>query len=430
MRILLIQPPLVQNIISCITNYLPEPLALQLLAANLSNHDVFLADLRLSDNLIECLENIEPGLVGISCSSMTEVAVTRKLSEIVKKVDPNIHVVIGGQYPTLVPEDFSNYDIDFIVLGEGEIAFSELADSLEVNKRDLDSVDGIGIFADSRLYKTKPRRLIDDIDILQPPDRDIIADYKEEYYNKQGRHVTSTLTTRGCLSRCSFCTLWKFYHGFYRERSPENIYDEVKNLDEELIHFIDDNFLHDINRSWRSLKLFSGLKIKKKYVFQLRADIAAKHPELISAWVDIGLDTIALGLESFRTEDLKKLRKNTTREINDESLRALKNLPLKIAPFFMVSPDYTHNDFDQLIEYIEGWDLKYPIFTVLTPLPGTALYEQVKNDIILNEHKFFDLCHPVVKTRLPYKEFMDRFLGLYKRFYLSDDDILQTGTYG
>ena len=421
MKILLVQPPLVQNIISCVTNYLPEPLALQLLAANLTDHDVFLVDLRFSNNLIEYIQNIEPDLVGITCASMPEVPLIKEASHIIKKVNPNIHVVIGGQYPTFVPEEFiNNSSIDFIVFGEGEITFSELVDTLETNGKNVNSVEGIGIIDGEHLYQTKPRRLIDDIDLLPFPDRDLITDYKNAYYNREGQYVTSMLTTRGCPSRCSFCSLWRFYHGTYRERSPENIYAEIESLDEELIHFIDDNFLHNVDRSWRILELLSGLEKKKKYIFQLRADIPLKYPELISAWVDIGLNIVNIGLESFKTEDLKMMRKNTSREINDKTLAVLKKFSINVVPFFIVSPYYDEEDFNRLVEYIESWGIKYPIFSVLTPLPGTVLYEQMKDEIILKDFKFYDLGHPVVKTRLPYQKFMNNFFNLFKRFYCNE----------
>ena len=109
--------------------------------------------------------------------------------------------------------------------------------------------------------------------------------------------------------------------------------------------------------------------------------------------------------------------KGTTREINNEALGILKNLRVELVPHFVISPDYDENDFDNLADYISSWGLHNPVFSVLTPLPGTELYERMKRRIIVRDPSLFDLAHPVVETYLPYDKFMNRFLGLYEEFY-------------
>ena len=77
-----------------------------------------------------------------------------------------------------------------------------------------------------------------------------------------------------------------------------------------------------------------------------------------------------------------------------------------------------------LAEYVESMDLRQPVFCILTPLPGTVLYEERKADIITNDYGKYDLTHTVLPTRLPIDEFYEQYANLYRRSYLKERDTI------
>lgn len=81
---------------------------------------------------------------------------------------------------------------------------------------------------------------------------------------------------------------------------------------------------------------------------------------------------------------------------------------------FIVDPDFTQEDFQQLKQYRESRGIIYPQFTILTPLPGTDLYERRKGELVTQDYRLFDALHAVLPTRLPREVFYKEFAGLYR----------------
>lgn len=84
---------------------------------------------------------------------------------------------------------------------------------------------------------------------------------------------------------------------------------------------------------------------------------------------------------------------------------------------FIVHPDYERRDFQKLHAYVQGLGLRMPAFTVLTPLPGTVLFEEVRDRILTTNYELFDLLHAVLPTHLPSVDFYREFAGLYRSTY-------------
>jgi hypothetical protein len=82
-----------------------------------------------------------------------------------------------------------------------------------------------------------------------------------------------------------------------------------------------------------------------------------------------------------------------------------------------VDPAFDREDFRRLSEYVEENNLTHPIFTILSPFPGTDLYDMVKKTFITESFELIDFFHTVLPTKLPLDEFYDEFLGLYHRAY-------------
>lgn len=423
MNVLLVQPSLNPKVTGPQTDYLVEPMALELLGANLPNHEVFLSDLRVEDDLIDKISSLQPQLVGITCCAMTEVPVCRTIAKTVKDISPSTRVVLGGQHPTFSPEDFLDCGVDYIVRGEGEKTFAELVDVLEQRPANVNDLAGIAVVEGKRCYTTRSRPQIQDLDSIAVPDRALVARFKHAYY--KGRNVATVLTSRGCPYRCSFCTIWKFFASTYRQRSSESVRREIEALDTDMIHMADDTFMYDTAWSWRMLEALRSLSKPRQYKFWVRPDIVVRNPELLRAWVEIGLRTACIGLESCDSGALARMHKGTTLETNNKALEILLSLGVEIVPNFIISPSYEAKDFNRLASYVRHWQFSAPVFTVLTPLVGTDFYDEMRDHIVETRPEKYDLVHPVIPTKLTTREFAGRFYQLYEEFYFGQDHLSQ-----
>jgi radical SAM superfamily enzyme YgiQ (UPF0313 family) len=99
---------------------------------------------------------------------------------------------------------------------------------------------------------------------------------------------------------------------------------------------------------------------------------------------------------------------------NSEAIRILHDMGITIVGDFIVSPDYKESQFETLAKYIEVNAIDLPILTVLTPLPGTHLYESVKDQIVIHDLDFYTLTNAVVPTQLEEEVFYQNYAGLLK----------------
>jgi radical SAM superfamily enzyme YgiQ (UPF0313 family) len=227
------------------------------------------------------------------------------------------------------------------------------------------------------------------------------------------------LTSRGCPFRCNFCACWKLLNGRYFVRSPESVVEELMVLpeDTDLVYFADDNTLHNIKKSWQLCRLIQSKRLKFKYSMFARADTIVRHPDLIECLRNIGLAYLTVGIESIRDEGLAGMKKKTTVAMNNEAIRILQRLGIANAAHFIIDPGFGRDDFEALFQYVKKADLFQPVFTVLTPYPGTDLYAEKMGKIIIRDFDFYDVVHSVFPTRLDRKEFYREIERLYIKCY-------------
>ncbi|MDD5687859.1 MAG: radical SAM protein [Elusimicrobia bacterium] len=418
MKVLLIQPPLNPNIIGAGTGFLTEPLALEILAASIPHHDVHILDMRIDNNLTKTLDSFRPDIVGIT-SLTPDVYIAKEILFKIKKYNQQILTVIGGHHATMIPEDFKESYIDVVVIGEGEVTFKELVDAFE--KKDIFSnIKGIAFKnGEKDLFFTTPRELISNMDDMPVPNRSLTANHRNEYFRGSWRPVASIMTSKGCPFRCNFCALWKINNGKYFVRSPESVVDELENIKEHFIDFAEDNALHDIPRAEKIYELIKKRGIKKTYKLYARSDTIVRHPEIVEKWKEIGMELVLIGLESFKDDELKELNKHNTISNNEKAVSILQENGVEIAAYFIINPNYIKEDFDRLAEYVQKLNLKQPIFTVLTPLPGTDFYKEKYNELTTHNYQMYDFVHSVLPTKLPTKDFYKCLIELYRKTYAS-----------
>jgi len=416
LRVLLIQPR-ARDGLGFKSVFCTEPLGLEIVGAALKEHQVSLWDMLDETSPANIIAAFRPQAVGISCSFTVDVYTVINIAQVIKEMAPATFIFVGGHHASLCPEDFFYPFINAIVTGEGETTTPEMLAALEGNQ-DLTNVAGLIINLPEGQFTTKNRIPLAKLDDAPLPDRWLTADYQQKYYLGFRRPTAAVETSRGCPYRCNFCSVWRFHRGKVRTMSPLRVVEEVSRLKAKEIFFTDDNFLVDVPRAVEIAGLIKkqGLP-RKNYIFQARSDTIVKHPDVVKQWKEVGLDHVFIGFEKIDDEDLKQVNKHNSVENNEKAFKFLKSLGIGVYASFIVDPGFTAKEFQKLLAYINRLRIMQPYFSVLTPLPGTELFSQVKGRLTTLNYEFFDLLHAVLPTNLPLQEFYHQFTNLYKQAY-------------
>jgi radical SAM superfamily enzyme YgiQ (UPF0313 family) len=413
MKILLIQPAKPGKALGGEDFSIFEPLALEYLAAGVApDHDVRILDMRLDTDLDFHLRDFRPDVVGIT-SYTVHVNTVNRLFEQIKSFNPEICTVVGGHHATVSPGDFYTPHIDLIVSGEGVFPFREAMVRLE-KKQGLSEMPGAISLANGAVLLHQDDHDLD-LDAFPFPRRDLTNAYRQSYFSEWMRPLASIRTSKGCHFRCQFCALWKLTGGRYLSRTPERIVEELGTIREDYVFFADDESLLDTARMATLADLIVRTGIRKRFFLYGRSDTIAHNPKLLEKWKKAGLERIFVGLEFMRDQDLKKVRKGSTVANNEKALHILKDLGIDIWPMFMVRPEFDRQDFMDLRTYCLGLDLDFIGFSVLTPLPGTDLYDEVRDQLINANFDYFDFFHTLLPTKLPLPDFYQELASLFKR---------------
>jgi radical SAM superfamily enzyme YgiQ (UPF0313 family) len=410
MKVLLVQPRTPPGAIAGDDWFVFEPLALEYLAAGVAQDaEVRILDLRFDVDLRDELEAFEPDLVGITAYTV-HVNMVRQLCERVKRWDPDVLTVVGGHHATVAPEDFESPAIDLTVVGEGVHPLREIVSRLESRTR-FEGIPGVAA-SGSDSFVPLDDALAADLDALPEPARKLTTPYRSRYFCDWMKPLASIRTSKGCPYRCRFCALWKLTCGKYLKREPQMVLDELAGIEEENVFFADDESLIDSQRMMTLAGLIAESGIRKRYFLYGRSDTIARSPDLLEAWRKIGLTRVFVGLEFFRDGDLEYVGKKSTVSDNENAIRILHDLDIDIYASFVLRPEFEMRDFRELRRYCRSLRLSYPTFAVLTPLPGTDLYEEVKDDLITDNYDYFDFIHTLLPTRSTLKEFYRNYAWL------------------
>ncbi len=414
MKIMLIQPRRKDGLgltgLSCL-----EPLALEFVASSVKEHDIKLIDLFEPREIEKEIKKFSPDICGISCSFTMDVNYSLEISRVIKRASPRTLVFIGGHHASLSPENFMVDSVDGIILGEGEITFRELVSKISGDGR-LSDVRGLLLNTGEGFMETGIRELEKNIDPLRPF-REISKKYRKAYYFGFESPVAMVETTRGCPYRCTFCSVHKFFRGKVRMKSPEGVVEELMDLPEEAVFFSDDNFFINPERSMRLAELIKREGIRKRFYIQARSDTIVRHPELVKAWAEVGLKGVFIGFERPDDEGLSELRKQNKAKNNELAVEIIKSAGVGPTGTFIIEPEETREGFRRILAYAKKLGLRSCGFTVLTPLPGTELFEKVKDKITSFNWDLYDCLHAVLPTKLPLNEFYEELSKLYKAFF-------------
>ncbi len=387
MKVLLIQPPDFHMITTNVPSVVDEesgaypPLGILYIAAFVeqnTNYEVEILDTlldRLSyEQIEEEIRKRKPDVVGIQAMTFTliDASLTAKA---VKRVDPDIPVIFGGPHVYIYPQETMQIpEVDYIVLGEGEVTFSSLLETLEEN-RDPSTVPGIGYRQNGEFKQTSLVPLNTNLDNLPLPARHLVPSHR--YYSVLAKEtpITTMMTSRGCPYQCIFCDRPHLGKSF-RYRSPENVVNEMKVCEDMGIREIfiyDDTFTVRRDRVLEICRLYNeyGLNIK----WDVRAHINTINDEVLDALASAGCTRIHYGVESGTREILKVIKKNIVLDRIQEVFTKTKQRGITTLGYFMIgNPSETKEQVLETIEFACRLNADYIHLSVATPFPATELY--------------------------------------------------------
>ena len=308
----------------------------------------------------------------VCISTITSTAI--RAYSIVKRVKAfGIPTVIGGAHPTFLPDEALQY-ADFVIRGEGEHSLVELIEHLERGTTALAAVKGLSYRDKHGENVHNPRReFLEDLDSLPLPDFSLVHTW----------HPSNTYpvsTSRGCPFDCKFCSVISMFGRNYRHKSVAATIKELKyaaSVSKATKFIIDDNFTADKKRTREILKAMIAEGIKTRWSAQVRTDVATDR-ELLRLMADSGCHTLYIGFESINPRTLEAYNKKQRVEDIISSIGTIRDRGIHIHGMFVLGAD---TDDIETITGTADFAKKYGIdtvqFLVLTPLPGTPLFDEM-----------------------------------------------------
>lgn len=411
MRILLINPPIVSqkwDITGSDIPYLPYTLAYLAAYLRSKKHEVIAIDafgerpqlIRKYKNGYEIrglnsMEIVEkvPTNVDVICvipNSVTKHSFAVELVKDLRKIFQNIPIIVAGNIFSVVVypmsesyEEYLKAGADFVVLGEAEIAVSEILMHLQ-GKKNLNEIYGIAFFEKGNIVLT-PIKFIEKLDDLPFPAYDIIP--LQNYWSlryahgpKKGKYLP-LITSRGCPYACKFCASNAMHKGNWRSRSPKNVVDEIeahiKKYGVSDFHIEDLNPTIDKKRIQEICKEITKrrLNITWKIVAGTKAETLDKNT--IEEMARAGCKYISISPESGSERILKLMGKPFDHEHQISLVKHLNTLGIKTQACFVIGfPGESPQDLKLTKAYIHklaiaGVD-EIALF-IAAPMPGSDI---------------------------------------------------------
>jgi radical SAM superfamily enzyme YgiQ (UPF0313 family) len=368
-------------------NYKQVPLGLAYLASSARKKhsvDVRICDASFldikEDAVVQYAREFRPDIVGMAAYTPT-MGFIRRVAASLRRSLPESLIVFGGPHVTALP--FENLDVaDLCILGEGERTFEELVDRF-IGKRPFETIAGLSLKKDGRCVRTGERELIEDLDSIPFPARDLypLTTYSHIYPYRLGNPFYSAIvTSRGCGYDCSFCSNKLMWKRRVRVRSLDNVFAEIEVLVRDykisLLRIGDDNFITSPDRVVQFCRMKRRFFPELKWFCHARAD--ALTPTLIKEMKAGGCVETQIGVESGDDLILGRCNKRATTAVVRKSIRALRNNGINVwATCIIGNEGDTPESVEKTIRFAQEADPTYCSFMFLSPLPGTRSHENM-----------------------------------------------------
>lgn len=391
MRFLFINPPMDYNAVGKIftfESYFP-PLGIIYLAKVIEdlghNAEVFdfFAEQFTEEKLKKALSTTD--VVCITISSQVSGSVV-KIVDFIKKIYPNMPVIIGGPHCTVQGElALKEIKADISVTGEGEVTIVDLVDALN-GKKELSKIHGVFYREKEKIKTGLPSIEIEDLDSISFPSRHLLLKYKYGYRTGIPQltkgDLTSIITSRGCPFHCTFC-ISNIISKKYRLRSAENVvaeFHEIQNLGYRSVFVIDDNFLANKKRAIQIMDLMIKENVDLElWIVGSRVDDVEK--DLFKKMKKAGVFSLEFGIESGNQDVIDFYNKNITLEKIKKVVKlSNKSGFFTVGNFILGAPIETEKHLRNTIKFAKKLPLDFAYFTPLTYLKGSQIWQKAVDE--------------------------------------------------
>jgi len=322
---------------------------------------------KIIDENFETFEFEEADLVGITAFT-SNINRGYEIAQLYRK--RKIKVIMGGIHASMIPDEVMRYT-DSVIVGEVEGIWQKAIKDFENNKL---SSKYIGPKIDLEHFKIIPRR-----DLLH-------SNYLWQ----------SVQTSRGCPFNCEFCSVSRYLGKTYRCRKAEDVLEELKGIDSKYIFFTDDNLIgYNTDSIARAKQLFKGMikyNLNKKWWMQTSIN-SADDEEVVELAAKAGCMFVFIGFETISLDTLKGMKKGVNIKTGVNNYRRVVDTFHKygigVLGAFIIGNDYeTPEYYKQLANFIIQSNIDMMQLSILTPLPGTNLMEQLQEEDRLVYRKF------------------------------------------
>jgi radical SAM superfamily enzyme YgiQ (UPF0313 family) len=425
LKVCLISPPY-NSAVKSVVGISSPPLGLAYLASSVRrDHEVRVIDANVlnysMDDVRRELKNFYPDVVGIT-SVTPSIPKAYEVARIAKSVREDCKVILGGPHASFLPEQTLKEckDVDVVVKGEGEETFAELMEAFE-GKSNLNRVRGLSFREDGKIIDNEPRAFIKNVDDIPFPSMDLLPMDK---YRSNGVKYTTMLTSRGCPFNCSFCSSSRLFGGHWRGRSPENVAEEIKLIYEEYkirnIEFIDDTFTLNQRRAEKICDEIVKAGLDISWGASSRVDTLSRR--LAEKMKKAGCWILFLGIESGCQRILDAIGKRITIDQAKKAVKIVKDAGIQVLGSFIIGfIQDTVETIENTIKFAKSLNLDYAEFSILTPYPGTPIYDYaLENNLLMtNNWSKYTATEPVVKVKgVSERQLRNLFQKAYLSFYL------------
>jgi len=367
MKILLVKPRwLVKDGVYRFLDHVSfEPLHLGILAALSDGHEVKVVDHDWDE--IPSGERFD--LVGITATTFSSQRAFDLADGFRKQ---GAKVVIGGVHACLMPEECLQH-ADAIVIGEAEYVWPQLL---------KDAAAGA-------LKQTYQQDRPTDMDDVPIPRRDLF---------RQDPLVGMLQATRGCNHSCKFCYLPNVPWHEHRRRSPDKVYEEMKGMKQRIVFFVDDNLFVDEDYAIALCEKIAPLK--KAWSVQAPTTIT-RNSRLLQAMQKSGCFFVQVGFQAVHPDSLQRAGVVQNKvEHYREIVRRFHEHGILVQGFFIFGFDNEDQRIFKTAEAcIQQMDIEDALLYILTPYPGTPIYDQLKGEgrLLLHDRDKYGWAHAVFR---------------------------------
>lgn len=350
-------------------------------------------DVSIIDENIEDIDfDMKTDLVGISTMTALAPRAYEISAEFRKR---GVAVALGGIHVSMLPEEGAA-NADCCIIGEAEDTWPQALDD----------------FIHGRLKKSYRSTGKHDMVGLPAPRLDLLKE--DRYFSK-----SLIMASRGCPHGCHYCSVTTFWGKSFRYRPIPDVINELKSMKDRMVFFADDNLYG--NKAYAKKLFREMMPLGMKWSCQ-GDTLIANDPELLSLAAESGCQWIFIGIESISEKNLAQMRKsfNRVKEYR-ETFSKIHDAGINIFGSFIFGLDNDGADvFKDTVDFATDCKLDAANFYILTPLPGTKLFDEMKAEgrLLHTEWDKYDANHVVFRhPHLSSKELLDGLIYAYRRFY-------------